>query len=296
MSNKIAKPYLKWVGGKDKLIKQFINYYPKDLIENKIDTYIEPFIGGGSHLFYLIQNYNFNNVIISDLNKKLINTYLVIKNRLDDLIIKLNECRNEYYKTASNDKKDFYNNIRNKFNNIEINEYYYENIEDACYFIILNKLGFNGLFRLNKSGKFNVPFNKVENASIFDEDNLILISKLLQNVQIYADNYINCDKWINNNTFIYFDPPYRPLNKTSNFVSYTSEKFNEDEQINLSNLYQNLDKLGVKLMLSNSYVEDGFYEKYYNNFNLNIIYAKRNINSNGNKRGEIKEYLITNYK
>ena len=294
------RPFIKWAGGKKSLIPQISSYYPKELIDNKIDTYIEPFVGGGAILIDVLQKYNIKKAYALDINKDLINCYRVIKKDVENLINALRRKEKEYkaFETM-NEKSDYYYKVRDEYNSYKL-EKEELSLKRASEFIFLNKTCFNGLYRVNKNGLFNVPFNKAKNPTICDSDNLRNLSKLIQNVTFVYGNYEESEKYITQHTFMYFDPPYRPLNITSGFTSYTKEDFNDEDQIKLAEFYLKMDKNNIKLMLSNSNPkntnkDDDFFENLYKSFNINEIYAKRMINSKANGRGELSELLITNY-
>ncbi|KGG79940.1 hypothetical protein Y919_09015 [Caloranaerobacter azorensis H53214] len=290
-----AKPFVKWAGGKGQLIPVISNKLPIELKQNKIKKYIEPFVGGGAVLFYLLENYTFDKIIINDINEDLINVYRIIKNDVEFLINELRKISDEYLSLNDDDRKEYYYEVRKKFNSNLLDE-----LKKAAYFIFLNRTCYNGLYRVNKKGEFNVPHGKYKNPLILDEENLLNVSKVLQSIQILNGDFENIEKYVDESTFIYFDPPYRPLNATSSFTSYQKCSFNDDEQIRLAKLYHRLHEKGAKLMLSNSDPKnvnenDNFFDDLYRDFNIFRVDAKRNINSKGNGRGKIKELLITNY-
>lgn len=296
-----VRPFVKWVGGKSKLIPQMEQYYPKELKEKKIDVYIEPFIGGGAILIDILKKYNIKKIYAFDINKNLINCYNIIKDKVDSLVLELKKLEEEYLKLDDENRKEYYYDIRKKYNlkNIENEK---EALEKTTYFIFLNKTCFNGLYRENRRGQFNVPIGKYKNPTICDEKNLIELSKLIKNVTFINGDYRESYKYIEENTFIYFDPPYRPINKTSSFTSYSKEDFNDENQKELGEYFRKINdnNSNVKLMLSNSNPknnneEDDFFEQIYNGFKINEIKANRMINSNKEKRGKISELLITNY-
>lgn len=296
-----VRPFVKWVGGKSKLIPQMEQYYPKELKENKIDVYIEPFIGGGAILIDILKKYNIKKIYAFDINKNLINCYNIIKDKVDSLVLKLKKLEEEYLKLDDENRKEYYYDIRKKYNSINV-ENEKEALEKTTYFIFLNKTCFNGLYRENRRGQFNVPIGKYKNPTICDEKNLIELSKLIKNVTFINGDYRESYKYIEENTFIYFDPPYRPINKTSSFTSYSKEDFNDENQKELGEYFRKINdnNSNVKLMLSNSNPknnneEDDFFEQIYNGFKINEIKANRMINSNKEKRGKISELLITNY-
>ncbi len=301
-----AKPFLKWAGGKGQLISQFQEYYPKDLYLKKIDKYIEPFIGGGAIFFDIMQNYKINSAYISDINKDLVLAYKVIQQKPEMLCDFLEQFQNNYDNTIQDDRNNLFLSIRKHFNaqRFEINyKQLSENwISRAAQLIFLNKTCFNGLYRLNSKGEFNVPYGKYPNPTILDSENIFAVSKLLQNVEIRNANYSECFNETTSNSFIYFDPSYKPISKTAGFTTYTGTEFTDKEQIELANFYRNLDiEKQAKLMLSNSYPKnenpsDEFFETVFKDYNLHRVNASRAINCNGEKRGKIKELVITNYK
>ena len=287
----IAKPFLKWAGGKTQILAQIDENLPKELKEGKIKKYIEPFVGGGAVLFYLLQKYEFKEVIINDINEDLMLSYKVIKNDVNRLIEELSSLRDEFLSLDEERRRDFYYRVRDEFNNNKD----YDEVKRVAQFIFLNKTCYNGLYRVNKKGEFNVPYGRYKNPKIFDEDNLIAVSKLLKNVKILCGDFEIVDEYVDEESFVYFDPPYKPLNKTSSFTSYTKYDFNDDDQIRLAKFYRKLDKRGAKLMLSNSYNVE-FFERLYEGFNIKKVVAKRMINCKGDMRkNDIYEFLIMNY-
>ena len=296
-----VRPFVKWAGGKSKLIPQMEQYYPKELKENKIDVYVEPFVGGGAILIDILKKYNIKKAYAFDINENLINCYNIIKDKVDNLVLNLKKLEKEYLKLDDENRKKYYYDIRKKYNSINI-ENEKEALEKTTYFIFLNKTCFNGLYRENRKGQFNVPIGKYKNPTICDEENLIELSKLIKNVIFIRGDYRESYKYIVENTFIYFDPPYRPINKTSSFTSYSKEDFNDENQKELGEYFRKINdnNSNVKLMLSNSNPknnneEDDFFEQIYNGFKIYEIKANRMINSNKEKRGKISELLIINY-
>ncbi len=300
-----AKPFIKWVGGKSQLLEQFENFYPNELRKGIIKNYVEPFLGGGALFFALSQHYNIERAYLSDLNKDLILTYQVIQQRPNDLLDFLEQYQKDYDQTEQEKRKDLFLAIRHHFNlhRFEIN---YKKPSDnwiprAAQFIFLNKTCFNGLFRLNSKGEFNVPYGKYKTVTIFDEPNILAVSKLLQRAEIQPAHYTSCFDKASENTFIYLDPPYRPISKTASFTTYTGAEFDDTEQLKLAQFFRKLDQeKGAKLMLSNSDPKnenpnDDFFEKAYSDYNIFRVSASRAVNCNGEKRGKINEILITNY-
>ena len=298
MSEKI-RPFVKWAGGKGSLISQLNNFYPYELKNGIIERYIEPFVGGGAVLIDILQKYDVQEAYAFDINIDLINSYNVIKNDVEDLITNLKQMETEYLQLEQEERKNYFYNKRDEYNNytLEENEH---SIQRAAQFIYLNRTCFNGLYRVNKAGKFNVPMGSHKNPTICDEENLRNLSKLIQNVQFQYGDYKRSMEYVTENTFVYFDPPYRPLNVTSGFTSYTKEDFNDDNQRELAEFYRELNEQNVKLMLSNSNPkntnkEDNFFDNIYQGFNIDEIYASRMINANSKGRGKISEILVTNY-
>ena len=260
-------------------------------------TYIEPFVGGGAMLFYMLQKYtNIKRAIINDINPHLIKTYSVIRDDPHSLINALDDLQNQFKALEDYDKqKELYLDIRTRFNQQAISK-----IEEAAYMIFLNRTCFNGLYRENSKGGFNVPFGRYSNPTICDEDLILADSELLQRVEILNGDFSRTVKYIQGYTFFYFDPPYRPLDTTSSFNSYVKESFDDNEQIRLRNLYSELSAGGCYAMLSNSdckgrNAEDDFFDKLYADFFIERVYAKRCINANASKRGILTELLIRNY-
>lgn len=297
MCKGIAKPFLKWAGGKGQLINTFDEMFPNELKEGKIKTYIEPFVGGGAVLFHVLQNYDIEKAYINDINKELINCYRCIKADVNEVIKQLEFLEKEYL--SCDDRTKYFYNVRNRYNSIYLNGHY--DFEKCADFIFLNHTCFNGLYRVNKSGKFNVPHGKYKNPLICDKDNLLLCSKLLQKVEISFGNYEQVLSNADTNTFVYFDPPYRPLVENNSFVSYDKSGFDDNDQIELAGNFKDLDKKDYLLMLSNSDPKntnenDNFFDDLYNGFEIERVYAKRMINCQASKRGDITEIVVMNYK
>ncbi len=295
----LVKPFIKWAGGKGSLIPQLKNFYPFELENETINKYVEPFVGGGAVLINILQKYDVKEAYAFDINIDLINCYNVIRNNVEELIKGLKVKENEFIKLESEERQAFFYSIRKEYNSYKItkNEL---NIKRAVEFIFLNRTCFNGLYRVNRNGEFNVPCGKYKNPTICDEDNLRNLALLIKNVVFQYGDYTKSEKYIDNNTFVYFDPPYRPLSITSGFTSYTKEDFNDENQRELAKYFRKLDEKDAKLMLSNSNPkninkDDNFFEDIYKGFHINEIFAKRMINANSKGRGEISELLITNY-
>ncbi len=300
-----ARPFLKWAGGKSQLLNQLQFYYPVDLRKGKIKKYFEPFLGGGAVFFDIVRRYNIEKAFLTDKNDELILIYKVIQKNPKELIEFLSKYSEQYQKLSEEERKKYYYDIRRNLNQqrFQINyQKYSENwISRAAQLIILNKTCYNGLFRLNKKGEFNVPFGKYKNPKILDKDNIIRISKILQIAEINIGNFNSTEYEIDEESFVYFDPPYRPLNKTSSFTSYSKYSFDDSDQIQLSKYFYKLNReRNPKLMLSNSDPQnenphDNFFNELFNDFKIIKVNANRMINCNAEKRGQITELLITNY-
>ncbi len=295
---KTVKPFVKWAGGKNSLIPQITKYYPFELKNGFIERYIEPFVGGGAVLIDILQKYEIKEAYAFDINIDLINCYNVIKNNVEELINELDKKEKNFIALNDEERQNYFYDIRAEYNSYKLNDKL--DVKRASEFIFLNRTCFNGLYRVNKDGKFNVPCGKYKNPTICDSNNLRDLSELIKNVIFEYGDYRKSEKYVNNNTFVYFDPPYRPLSATSGFTSYTKEDFNDDNQKELANYFYKLDLKNAKLMLSNSNPknvnkDDNFFENIYKGFVINEVSAKRMINSNAKGRGEISELLITNY-
>lgn len=297
-TSEIARPFVKWAGGKGQLLGTLKNNLPKDL-GTKITKYAEPFVGGGALLFSLLNEYFFEEVYICDNNKELINTYSVIRDRCDELIRMLAYMQDKYNACPDNEEKqEYYYQQRDRYNALTLNDD--TRIEKAALFIFINKTCFNGLYRVNRKGCYNVPFGKHSTPTICDTENLLKISEAIQNVTMRSCDYHDVLNFADENTFVYIDPPYRPLNATSGFTSYTEEHFNDQNQIELADMYKELSYMGAKIMLSNSDPHnvdenDNFFDELYSDFTILRVEATRVINSRASSRGKIKELLIKNY-
>ncbi len=292
-----AKPFIKWVGGKTQLIEQLEALLPADFAEREDITYIEPFVGGGAMLFYMLQKYpNIKSAIINDINPDLTLCYKVVRDNPKDLIKSLKNIQSKYHSIKSeNERKVFFLQQRELFNTKALNE-----IENTTLFFFLNRTCFNGLYRVNKAGKFNVPFGKYTTPTICDEATIYADSKILQKVEIMTGDFEETFNKINGNTFFYFDPPYRPLSNTSNFNDYAKEDFNDDAQIRLKQFCDKLNEIGVNFMLSNSDClgkngKDRFFDDLFVDYRIDRVFATRNINAIASKRGKLTEIVVNNY-
>ena len=295
---KCVKPFLKWAGGKGQLLKEIERYY---LFDNGVITkYAEPFVGGGAVLFDILSKYDLEDIYISDINAELINAYAIVRDYIEELIKLLKKYQLEYVPLETEDRKLYYMAKRERFNDLKVNCNEAENIEKAALMIFLNKTCFNGLYRVNKKGLFNVPMGAYKNPLICDEKNLRAVSEKLQNVKIVCGDYRKSAEFIDEHTFVYFDPPYRPLTETASFTAYTENLFNDEEQIELAEFVESMHKKGAKIVVSNSdpknsNTEDDFFDNIYSAHKIKRVEATRMINCNSESRGKIKELLISNF-
>lgn len=296
MIEKSAKPFLKWAGGKTQLIDQIKEQLPNN-IQTENFTYIEPFVGSGAVLFWMLEQFpNLERAIINDINTDLTNCYETIKNDVENLIIILAEWQNEFYKIADNQeqKKEYYYEKRTLFNIRNSDQ-----TTQSALFIFLNRTCFNGLFRVNRRNEFNVPIGSYKKPLICNPKNLLAVSEVLQRVDILNGDYAETIQHATENTFFYFDPPYKPLNETSSFNSYAKDEFNDAEQIRLKEFCDTLNDQNHQWILSNSDVKgkdpnNNFFDDLFANFNIMRVNARRSINANPAKRGQLTELLITN--
>lgn len=300
----VAKPFLKWAGGKSQLLGRFFDFYPEELKTGTITSYFEPFIGGGAVFFDVAQKFNIHSAFLYDINPELILTYRVIQQDVFKLTEILYSYEKHYNKLDKDSQSKFYYDIRDEFNRNRLKTDYLRHTADsvlrAAQIIFMNKTCFNGLFRFNQKGEFNVPAGRYKNPKILDEINLLNVSKLLSFAEIKNAGFEMVENDIKENSFVYFDPPYRPISKTSGFTAYSRFKFDDDEQKLLASLFHRLNSKGIKLMLSNSDPKnhdpnDNFFDKIYSDFNISRIPARRMINSNPTKRDSINEIIVTNY-
>jgi DNA adenine methylase len=286
-------PVLKWVGGKTQLLSDIRLKYPQG-----VDRFCEPMVGAGAVLLDVITKFHPKEVMINDINKDLMNVYVQIRDNVAELISVLNTYQGLFNSSTDDERKDLYNQIRDEFNELKVSGN--DNVKKAALFIYLNKTCFNGLYRVNKKGLFNVPVGRYSHVVICDQTNLCLVSKLLQNVEIICGDYHECADFINQDTFVYIDPPYRPLTKTSCFTAYHQNNFDDEQQIELANFVKNISNKGAKVLLSNSdptnvNPSDRFFFDLYKGYTIEQVLAKRSVNCKSSKRGCIRELLISNY-
>ena len=285
--NSQIKPFLKWVGGKTKLLSYIEKNLPKELKKRKFN-YVEPFLGGGAVFFHLVQKFNIEKAHLNDINNKLINTYKDVRDKTPELIQKLKKLETDYY--GSSRKKMFFLEQRAKFNSSE------KSVQKSAIFIFLNKTGFNGMYRENSQGEYNIPFGQMKDPVICNKDLLEKTSKLLKDKEVIFssksfEKVVADDKEV----FYYLDPPYRPISKTASFTDYTKSSFNDKTQFALKEYCDKIAKKGSFFMQSNSYSEDGFFQNLYQNRKINNLKVMRTISAEGKKRKKVNEILIKNY-
>ena len=292
-----AKPFIKWVGGKSQLLEQLDFHLPADFENWQDVTYIEPFVGGGAMLFYMLQRYqNITRAIINDVNQDLIMCYRTVRDCPNELIESLFDIENAYlFLQTEEDRKNYFLSIRNRYNEKNLDQ-----IENTTFFFFLNRTCFNGLYRVNKKGLFNVPFGKYSNPTICDADTILTDSELLKRVEILTGDFESTFHYAMGNTLFYFDPPYRPLSETSSFTDYSKDSFNDDAQIRLKKFCDRINDSGYKFLLSNSDCkreneETSFFDDLFNAYQIDRVWAARYINSNPLKRGKLTEILVRNY-
>lgn len=290
-----ARPFIKWVGGKTQLLDEVRKSLPCDFASRKHVKYVEPFVGGGAVMFWILQEYpNIERAVINDINQELICTYRVIKENVEELIAVLAHIQDEYIPLGAEERKAYFLEKRARFNTKKTTP-----VETAALFIFLNRTCFNGLYRVNSKGEFNVPHGKYVNPRICDAENLRSCSKVLQKVEILCGDFAETGRYAGPNTLFYFDPPYKPITETSSFTSYTKEGFNDDEQIRLRDFCDQISKEKALFVASNSDPKDvnpseNFFDTLYNHFVIKRVSAARMINSDASGRGTISELMISN--
>jgi len=302
-----ARPFLKWAGGKTQLLDAIDARLPESIKETgTIDRYVEPFVGGGAVFFHLQNHYQIQESFLLDINRELIVGYRVIQETPEKLIQWLHEIETKYLELSESGRKKYYYRTRDQYNarmkHFDYTQFGPGWIKRAAQLIFLNKTCYNGLFRQNKKGEFNVPHGRYVNPTICDEENLRAVHFALQNTKIICADFRESEKYISRNSFVYFDPPYRPLNKTSGFTSYFKSDFTDDDQRDLAAFYHRMHQRGAFLLLNNSDPknedpDDNFFENLYGKKAVAIdrVLARRFINRNGTGRGPINELTVYNY-
>lgn len=294
-----AAPVLKWAGGKSQLLPALNLRYPRALIDGKIDTYVEPFVGGGAVFFDIANQFTFKKAYLFDINSELVMLYNVIKKSVEELIAQLTLLSEEFLSLDGIEREVFFYAIRARYNGGSEGLSARHLLVRAAHTIFLNRTCFNGLYRVNSKGHFNVPYGRYSNPNIVIPDRLRAASYALSKASIIQADFAESAKYVEGNTFIYYDPPYRPLSMTSSFNSYAKENFNDHEQARLANMYKALHRRGVLQLLSNSdptnYAEDPFFDDLYEGYTIERVSAKRMINADASKRGSLREILVRNY-
>lgn len=298
-----ARPFLKWVGGKGQSIPRLDANFPQSLNLKEIETYIEPFIGGGAVFFHIAQNYYVPRKIICDTNPDLIIAYRTVQKKPRQLANFLGELESEYLKLSERSRNEFYYRIRKSFNEKRLTTSRNLGrtcIERAAQLIFLNKTCFNGLFRVNSSGAFNVAFGKYDNPKICDSENLLRASKVLENAEILLGDFQQVLDYSNDRAFVYLDPPYRPLTETANFTGYSTEAFTQLDQLRLAKFCKALSDRKTLVLMSNSDPsnvdsDDNFFQRMYPGFKIKKTSASRSINCKADRRGKISELFLMNY-
>lgn len=292
-----AKPFIKWVGGKGQLIEQLDVQLPADFDTWNNATYIEPFVGGGAMLFHMLQKYpNIKHAVINDINQDLTTCYKTVRDHVEELISALKDMQDTYLHVKDSDaRKEIFLAARDRYNEKNLAP-----IENTTLFFFLNRTCFNGLYRVNKKGAFNVPFGKYSNPQICDPTTLRADSELLKKVEILTGDFEHTFEYAKGNTLFYFDPPYRPLSGTSCFTDYSKESFNDDAQVRLKEYCDKVADAGYHFMLSNSDCkgkneEDMFFDVLYHNYHIERVWASRSINADPTKRGKLTEILVHDY-
>jgi DNA adenine methylase len=305
MATPPAKPFLKWAGGKTQLLDEFTRRIPEDLKAGRLSVFVEPFIGGGAVFFHFNSIFDFEECHLFDINEEVVLAYTVVKNDVEGLIDYLRDVSEEFLQKDESGRREYYYRVRDEFNRTKrrINFTRYSNawIDRAGQLVFLNKTCFNGLYRVNSKGEFNVPFGRYKNPKVLNTSQLRTDSEKLQNTTVHLGDFSASYPYIHERSFVYFDPPYRPLNTTSSFTQYAKSGFPDDEQKRLAEFFARCHSRGAKLMLSNSDPKnidpgDDFFDALYAGFHVDRVPAKRMINCDGTKRGDIHEIIVTNYK
>lgn len=292
-----AKPFIKWAGGKSQLLPSLRKLYPDT---SAVTKYVEPFVGGGAVLFDVINTLDVKEAVINDINPNLINAYRVVKEDLGSLLEVLSLMQSDYIALDEEGRAEFYYAQRDAYNLLTTEALGGRDVLRAALFIFLNKTCFNGLYRVNRNGKFNVPHGRYKNPAICNTPVLTSASKALQGVEIRLGDYRDVLPLVDEKTFLYLDPPYRPLTKSASFNSYDSSVFDDEAQRELARFIAAADNKGSKILLSNSDPKnsdpkDNFFDDLYADRNIQRVAARRAISSKSSTRGEINEIIVTNY-
>jgi DNA adenine methylase len=279
------KPFLKWLGGKTRLLPQLDPLFPTEFAR-----YVEPFVGGGAVFLHLAQKQKFKSAILCDVSEELTVAWKAVQDDPLGLCRALKRLADEYLALPTADREKFYYQMREEHNQKKGSPK-----KRAARVVFLNKTCYNGLFRHNSKGGFNSPFGRYDKPAFYDVENIGSVSNALRGAMILNGDFTDCERFVNKGTFVYFDPPYRPLSATSSFTSFSGRGFDDADQERLAASFKRLDKRGAKLMLSNSDTPDGYFEGLYAGFNIHRVRAGRSVNSNPELRGKVSELVITNY-
>jgi len=276
---------LKWLGGKTRLLPQLDPLFPAEF-----ERYVEPFVGGGAVFLYLAQKQKFKSAVLCDVSEELMMAWDAVKQDPLGLCRAIKRLANAYFALPVTKREKFYYRMRDEHNQGKGTLK-----KRAARVVFLNKTCYNGLFRHNSKGGFNSPFGRYDKPSFYESGNIEAVSQALRDVMLLHGDFTDCERYVNKSTFVYFDPPYRPLNATSSFTSFSGRGFDDADQERLGASFKRLDKRGAKLMLSNSDTPDGYFERLYSGYNIRRVTAGRAVNSNPERRGKISELVITNY-
>jgi DNA adenine methylase len=294
-----ARPFLKWAGGKTQLLEALSRRIPRELADGGISTFVEPFLGGGAVFFHFNSRFSFEKCQLFDVNDELVLAYRVVKRDTGDLIECLATLEKDYLARDEEGRKALFYAVRDEFNRarprINFKRYSRAWVPRACQLVFLNRTCYNGLFRVNSRGGFNVPFGRYRRPKVLDADLLRADAELLENATIHCGDFANSSRYIGKDSFVYFDPPYRPLSPTAAFTQYSAGGFGDREQRRLASFFAKCDAKGARLMLSNSDPSDGFFDELYAAYHIDRVPARRAINSDATRRGEISEIIVTNY-
>lgn len=301
----MASPFLKWAGGKRQLMPTIDELLPSGVKDGSIIGYVEPFVGGGAVFFHIRAKYPIQDFHISDFNPDLVNSYIVVRDEVEALLGELKTLADEYLPLEHDDRSTMFFRVRKEYNSgrdcLDSDVVGERRISRAAQTIFLNRTCFNGLYRVNSKGDYNVPHGRYRNPPIRDESNLRAVSNALQGVSISCGSYDTCEPFADESAFIYLDPPYRPLPNTPSFTDYAEKSsFGDEDQRTLAAFYDDMHDKGASLMLSNSDPkntdpEDGFFDELYFKHRIHRVFARRAINSDGEGRGQVSEILVTNY-
>lgn len=298
-----ARPFLKWAGGKRQLLDQFKKHFPKELCaQGKIKHFYEPFLGSGAVFFWVVQHCNIKKSYLNELNPEIYLCYVAIKKDVETLISSLRAYDMKYKSCNDKGKEAIFYKLREDYNtsrkSTDFKKYNSQSSPlRVAMTIFLNRTCFNGLYRVNSKGGFNVPFGRYHSPKICDAENLRKVSKILQNVEITNEDFSVIKKKIKGDSFVYFDPPYKPVSETAKFTAYSVGSFNDQDQERLAKLVREIDKATeAKIMLSNSAPKSDYFERLYSGFRIEKLSANRLINCIAEKRGKVNEILVMNYK